>query len=49
MLVKTYAAAIRGIDALTVTVESVVNHGLQFCIVGLPDASVKDRSVSGPP
>lgn len=42
MLVKTYAAAIRGIDALTVTVESVVNHGLQFCIVGLPDASVKE-------
>ena len=42
MLVKTYAAAIRGIDALTVTVESVVTHGLQFCIVGLPDASVKE-------
>lgn len=42
MLVKTYAAAIRGIDALTVTVETVVNPGFQFCIVGLPDTSVKE-------
>lgn len=42
MLVKTYAAAIRGIDALTITVETVVNSGFQFCIVGLPDASVKE-------
>ena len=42
MLVKTYAAAVRGIDALIVTVETVVSRGLQFCIVGLPDTAVKE-------
>ena len=42
MLVKTYAAALRGIDAQVVTVEIVVGKGLQFTIVGLPDAAVKE-------
>ena len=42
MLVKTYAAALRGINAQVVTVEIVVGKGLQFTIVGLPDAAVKE-------
>ena len=40
MLVKTYGAAVHGIDALVVTIEVSVENGLQFCIVGLPDAAV---------
>ncbi len=42
MLVKTYAAAVKGIDAIIVTVETVVSRGIQFCIVGLPDTAVKE-------
>ncbi|MDE6041451.1 MAG: magnesium chelatase, partial [Muribaculaceae bacterium] len=42
MLVKSYAAAVQGIDAIIVTVETVVNRGLSFCIVGLPDKAVQE-------
>jgi len=42
MLVKSYAAAVKGIDAIIVTVETVVDRGMQYCIVGLPDAAVKE-------
>lgn len=42
MLVKTYAAALQGINAITVTVETVVRPGIMFCIVGLPDTAVKE-------
>ena len=42
MLVKTYGAAVQGIDALTVTIEVNVQNGFNFCIVGLPDTSVKE-------
>ena len=42
MLVKTYAAALQGINAITVTVEIVVRKGMQFCIVGLADTAVKE-------
>ncbi len=35
MLVKTYAAAVHGINAIVVTVETVVSKGVQYCI-GLP-------------
>lgn len=42
MLVKTYAATVQGIDAIVVTVETVVSNGMQFCIVGLPDTAVKE-------
>ena len=42
MLVKTFGAAVQGIDALIVTVELTVDHGFQFCMVGLPDAAVKE-------
>ncbi len=41
-LVKTYAAAVQGIDAIVVTVETVVTPGAQYCIVGLPDTAVKE-------
>ena len=42
MLVKTYGAAVQGIDAITVTIEVAMENGFTFCIVGLPDASVKE-------
>lgn len=42
MLAKTYAAALQGIDALAVTVEVVVNAGIGYTIVGLPDTAVKE-------
>lgn len=42
MLVKTYGAAVQGIDALVITIEVVVSKGFLFSIVGLPDAAVKE-------
>ena len=42
MLVKTYAAAVHGINAIVVTAETVVSKGVQYCIVGLPDTAVKE-------
>ena len=42
MLVKAFGAAVHGIDAIEVTVEVSVENGVQFCIVGLPDAAVKE-------
>ncbi len=42
MLVKLFAAAVQGIDAIIVTVETVVERGLQYTIVGLPDTAVKE-------
>lgn len=42
MLSKVYSAAIQGIDAFVVTIEVVVERGVQFTIVGLPDAAVKE-------
>ncbi|MBO4771576.1 MAG: YifB family Mg chelatase-like AAA ATPase, partial [Bacteroidales bacterium] len=42
MLVKTYASAVHGIDAITVTVEIDVSDGLNFYMVGLPDSAVKE-------
>ena len=42
MLVKTYAAALQGIDAEIVTIETAIGKGLQYCIVGLPDTAVKE-------
>lgn len=41
-LVKTYAAAMQGINAITITVETVVQRGMQYSIVGLPDTAVKE-------
>ena len=42
MLVKTFAAAVQGINATLITIE--VNHskGIKFFLVGLPDNAVKE-------
>lgn len=42
MLVKTYSAALQGIDAQTITVETNVDRGTKFYLVGLPDNAVKE-------
>lgn len=42
MLVKTFASAVTGIDAVTVTIEVNVSRGVQFFLVGLPDSAVKE-------
>lgn len=42
MLAKTFAAALQGIDAIAVTVEVVVDRGIGYTIVGLPDTAVKE-------
>lgn len=42
MLVKAYAAAVHGIDALTVTIEVNCSPGVKLSIVGLPDNAVKE-------
>ncbi len=42
MLVKSYGAAVHGIDAIIVTIEVSVARGIGFCIVGLPDTAVKE-------
>ncbi len=42
MLVKTFAAAVSGIGALTITIEVNVSPGIKFFLVGLPDNAVKE-------
>ncbi len=42
MLVKTYGSAVQGVDATTVTVEVNISGGINFYLVGLPDAAVKE-------
>jgi len=42
MLTKTYTAAIQGIDAFPVTIETDSGRGSVFSIVGLPDTAVKE-------
>jgi len=42
MLVKTFASAVTGIDAVTVTIEVNVSRGIRFFLVGLPDIAVKE-------
>lgn len=42
MLVKSYASAVIGIDARTITVEVNVSKGIKFFLVGLPDSAVKE-------
>lgn len=42
MLVKTYGAAVQGIDAILITIETVCDFGLGFSMVGLPDTAVKE-------
>jgi len=42
MLIKTYGCAIYGIHAVTVTVEVMVEQGVNFFLVGLADSAVKE-------
>ncbi len=42
MLSKVYSAAINGIESTPVTIETVVEKGVNFVIVGLPDTAVKE-------
>lgn len=42
MLSKVFSAAINGIEASPVTIETVVEKGVSFVIVGLPDTAVKE-------
>jgi magnesium chelatase family protein len=42
MLVKTYASAVHGIHATTITIEVNISRGINFFIVGLPDNAVKE-------
>ncbi len=42
MLVKTYGAAVHGINATIVTIEVNASQGIQFSLVGLPDNAVKE-------
>ncbi len=42
MLVKTFASAVLGIDAVPITVEVSSSRGVDFTLVGLPDSSVKE-------
>lgn len=42
MLIKTYGAAVQGIDALVITIEAVAETGVQFSLVGMADTAVKE-------
>lgn len=42
MLVKTYGAAVHGIDAIVITIEVSVEIGATFNLVGLADIAVKE-------
>lgn len=42
MLVKTFGAAVQGINAIVVTIEVNVSNGVKFFLVGLPDDAVKE-------
>jgi magnesium chelatase family protein len=42
MLVKTFSAAVYGIEAVPVTIEVDVTRGVRYMLVGLPDAAVKE-------
>lgn len=42
MLVKTFGAAVQGINATIVTIEVNVSKGIRFFLVGLPDNAVKE-------
>ncbi|MDP2115024.1 MAG: YifB family Mg chelatase-like AAA ATPase [Bacteroidota bacterium] len=42
MLIKTFASAVHGIDATTITIETEISQGIKFYMVGLPDNAVKE-------
>ena len=42
MLIKTFASAVHGINATTITIETEISRGIKFFLVGLPDSAVKE-------
>ena len=42
MLVKTFGSTLVGINAIIITVEVIVDQGVNFFLVGLPDSAVKE-------
>lgn len=42
MFTKTFASAVQGIHAVTITVEADVTLGIKYLLVGLPDNAVKE-------
>lgn len=42
MLVKTFGSAVYGVDAHTITIETMVTSGMHYYLVGLPDNAVKE-------
>ena len=44
MLVKTYTAAVMGLDAQTVTVEVCISSGSQFRMTGMADVAVRESA-----
>jgi magnesium chelatase family protein len=42
MLVKAYGSTLRGVEAITITVEVSIERGVNFFLVGLPDSAVKE-------
>ena len=42
MLVKTFSSALYGINATTITVETLICPGIHYYIVGLPDSAIKE-------
>lgn len=42
MLIKVFGAAVQGIDAYIVTIETNTSRGIRFFLVGLPDSAVKE-------
>lgn len=45
MITKVYTAAIHGIDAFPVTIETVMENGVSFDIVGMADTAVKESKL----
>ena len=42
MLIKTYGAAVQGINATLITIEISTTKGDGYCLVGLPDNAVRE-------
>ncbi len=42
MLAKTFASAVYGINATTITIEVNISQGIKYFLVGLPDNAVKE-------
>lgn len=42
MLVKTFGSAVYGVDAVTITIETSIEQGMKYFMVGLPDSAVKE-------